>query len=216
MVEKVKDSVNDAEGKQRAHRRREHRRAAIVAAAEAELAVSGFDGLTLAAVGERVGLSKAALYYYVKDRDSLLALVLADALATIRSEAERTRGATPLDAIRGFARAHIRRTVESPSGKLIASSVLALSASTATRELLREHNDAFLALVDEAASAGALREVPATIVGPLFFGAMNAVATRFDPYGPIDIDTVVDITIDTLLRGWGTSSSSAAPEGGDQ
>ena len=202
MVEIVKQPIERTSAHQRAQIRREHRRANIVRAAEAELAECGFDGLTLTAVGNRVGLSKAALYYYVEDRDDLLALVLADALADIRAEAAKQDVDGPIEAIRAFATAHVRRAVESPSGKLIASSVLALSASAATRELLRSHTEAFLALVHAAVRSGSLRDIPDSVVAPTFFGAMNAIAIRFDPRGADDIDTAINLALDMLLGGW--------------
>ena len=87
MVEKVKESRSD-----RARRRRELRKELIIAAAVDELGEVGVNGVTLSSVGERVGLSKGALYYYVDGRDSLLALVLDDALQAIRRTAVELAG----------------------------------------------------------------------------------------------------------------------------
>ena len=76
----------------RAETRRKHRQDLIVAATEAELERAGIHGTTLEQVGERVGLSRAALYYYVDSRDDLLTLVLDDVFQQQIAESDHIAG----------------------------------------------------------------------------------------------------------------------------
>jgi len=54
-------------------RTRENRRAALIDAAAAEFNARGISGASLARIARAVGIGRAALYYYVKDRDDLAA-----------------------------------------------------------------------------------------------------------------------------------------------
>lgn len=198
MVEAVKTVSG------RASRRREQRRALIIAAAEDELLESGVAGTTLAAVGERVGLSKGALYYYVDSRDDLLALVLDDGLRAIRAEAERLAAGTssPVEELVAFARAHVRCAVERPSGPLIVSNVDLLAAHDRTAELLHAHEESAREVVGRAVEAGELRPVHPVVASSALFGALNTLCRTFDPDGELTLDEMIDATLDLLLEGW--------------
>lgn len=191
-------------GTDRATKRREQRRALIIAAAEDELSESGIAGTTLAAVGERVGLSKGALYYYVDSRDDLLAMVLDDGLRAIRDEAVRLAGDTPsaVDELIAFARAHVRCAVERPSGPLIVSNVDFLAAHDRTAELLHEHEEVARRFIGRATEAGALRSIHPVVASSAFFGALNTLCRTYDPAGPLTLDEMIDDTLDLLLEGW--------------
>jgi AcrR family transcriptional regulator len=203
MVETVKaDRLTDSST--RAEKRREQRRALIIAAAEDELRESGIAGTTLAGVGERVGLSKGALYYYVDSRDALLALVLDDGLQAIRHEASRLTGdgATPLDELVAFGRAHVRCAIERPSGPLIITNVDFFAAHDRTAELLHEHEEAAREIIRRAVVAGQLRDVHPVIASSAFFGALNTLCRTYDPAGEMSLDEMIDATLDLLLTGW--------------
>lgn len=201
MVETVKPELS-ATG--RAERRREQRRALIIAAAEDELRESGIAGATLAGVGERVGLSKGALYYYVDSRDALLALVLDDGLRGIRAEAERLTGgdASPVEELMEFGRAHVRFAVERPSGPLIISNVDFLAAHDRTAELLHEHEEHARSIIRRAVDAGELRAVHPVVASSAFFGALNTLCRTYDPEGELTLDEMIDATLELLLHGW--------------
>ena len=198
MVETVKEPTS------RASKRREQRRSLIISAAEDELLESGVAGTTLAAVGDRVGLSKGALYYYVDSRDDLLALVLDDGLRAIRDEAVRLtpEGASPVEELVAFARAHVRCAVERPSGPLIISNVDLLAAHDRTAELLHEHEEAARAIIGRAVEAGSLRSIHPVIASSAFFGALNTLCRTYDPGGEMTLDEMIDATLDLLLEGW--------------
>lgn len=220
MVETVKRAADPISSKgvdapTRAETRRAQRRHLIIAAAEAELRESGLSGITLTAVGDRVGLSKGALYYYVDSRDSLLALVLGDALGAIRAEASAEAGtdAAPLDQLRAFARAHVRCSVTRPAGPLIASSVSELSAHEPTAELLREHTRTLSAIVKCGIESGDLRDLHPVVATSAFFGTLNSLSRTYDPNGALELDEIIDVALDLLLTGWRSSGDGAVSAG---
>ena len=143
----------------RAETRRRQRQALIIAAAEDQLGESGIAGTTLDRVGERVGLSKGALYYYVDGRADLFALVLDDVLREIRLEAVEKTGADPdpLRRLECFARAHVHAAVERPAGQLIVSNIDLLAAHERSAELLHRHEAEARELVKLAVEGGQLR-----------------------------------------------------------
>ncbi|MEM7271803.1 MAG: TetR/AcrR family transcriptional regulator [Actinomycetota bacterium] len=188
----------------RAAKRRAQRRDMIIAAAEEELAVSGLAGTTLAGVGDRVGLSKGALYYYVSSRDELLALVLSVGLEDIQAEAAAEAGpdAAPVDELRSFGRAHVRLSVERPSGQLIIGNLDYLAATDATADLMHEHEAVVRGIVERAVEADQLRPVHPVVASATFFGAMNTIARTFDPTGDLSLVEMTDAALDLLLGGW--------------
>ncbi len=199
MVETIKPSSSS-----RAETRREQRRALIIAAAEEELRESGISGTTLAGVGERVGLSKGALYYYVDSRDALLALVLDDGLRSIRDETARLVGddPSPIEELTTFGRVHVRFAIERPSGPLIISNFDFLASYDRTAELLHEHEEAARAIIRRAVDEGSLRDVHPVVASTAFFGALNTLCRTYDPDGELTLDEMIDATLDLLLHGW--------------
>ncbi|MEM9563042.1 MAG: TetR/AcrR family transcriptional regulator [Actinomycetota bacterium] len=209
MVENVKtgSAVGDTTagaGHRRAERRRAQRRSLIIAACEEQLAETGLAGTTLASVGDRVGLSKAALYYYVDGRDELLALVLDDALRAIRADAAAavTADASPVDELRAFANAHVLAAVERPAGPMIISNVDYLAAHDRTAELLHDHELHARAIIERGVVAGLLRPVPPVVASTAFFGALNTLCRAYDPDGSLALGEMIDATLDLLLGGW--------------
>ena len=87
---------------------------AIVAAGRDLLERGGLAGLTMQAVAERVGVRAPSLYKRVRDRDELLALVVADTLDDLTARLQDTgdetdparRVAAQADALRAFAHEH--------------------------------------------------------------------------------------------------------------
>jgi len=187
----------------------------IIAAAEDELALSGLAGTTLAAVGDRVGLSKGALYYYVDSRDDLLAMILDDGLRAIRQQAAQLSGENPseLDELTAFAQAHVRCAIDRPFGQLIVSNVDFLAAHDRTAELLHGHEQEARKIVTRAVEAGTLRSIHPVVASSAVFGALNTLCRTFDSDGELALDEMIHATLDLLLSGWATSRGRVGPIG---
>ena len=184
--------------------RRRSRQALIVSAAEDQLAEAGIAGTTLEQVGRRVGLSKGALYYYVKGRDDLLALVLDDILEATRSRTDELLGQStdPLHHLLCFARAHVSIVTERPAGKLIVGNVDLLAAHERSAQLLHDQEAMVRDLIQQAVVAGQLRDIEPVVASTVLFGALNTLCRTFNPDGPLDLATMLDEALDLLLQGW--------------
>jgi len=179
----------------RAQIRRQQRKASLVEAVEAELDQTGLEGATLERVGERVGLSKGALYYYIDSRDDLLTLLLEDVLQQQREKGERlaATSATPLQQLRSFAHGHVSVIVNRPAGRMIVSHLELLASHQKSTELLQKQDEV---------EAGELREIAPVIASAVLFGALNTVPRTFDPSGRLSLEEVVDAVLDLLFQGW--------------
>jgi AcrR family transcriptional regulator len=82
------------------------RRADLLAAATRLLAERPLDGVTLASVGEAVGLSRSSVYQYFDSTPALLAAVVEDAFPRAAGRIERAMGAaeTPMERIDAYVR----------------------------------------------------------------------------------------------------------------
>ncbi|MEC7762072.1 MAG: TetR/AcrR family transcriptional regulator [Pseudomonadota bacterium] len=84
-----------AENRKRARsdEEKQARRAAILDAARALIDESGFDGVTMAELAARAGVSKGTLYLYVRTKEEVFLALFVAAIATVtdRIEAEATR-----------------------------------------------------------------------------------------------------------------------------
>jgi len=69
------------------------RRRALVEAAYATVLEHGFEGMTMARIGRRAGLSPGLVNYHFRDKDTLVIWVVRHALRLIREEAVRRLGA---------------------------------------------------------------------------------------------------------------------------
>lgn len=188
----------------RAKLRHEQRRSSLVEAVEAELDETGLEGATLERVGQRVGLSKGALYYYIDSRDDLLTLVLEDVLQQQREKAERLAGdsPTPLARLRAFAHGHVSVIVNRPAGRMIVGHLELLASHQKSTRLLQRQDDYVRRIIKEAVDANELRKIAPAIASAVFFGALNTVPRTFDPDGALSLEEVVDAVLDLLLVGW--------------
>lgn len=184
--------------------RRRSRQALIVSAAEDQLAEAGIAGTTLEQVGKRVGLSKGALYYYVKGRDDLLSLVLDDILEATRVRTDELAGDSPdpLHHLLCFARAHVSVVTERPAGKLIVSNVDLLASNERGAQLLHDQEVMVRTIIQQAVVAGELRDVHPVVASTVLFGALNTLCRTYNPDGPLGLDTMLDDALDLLLQGW--------------
>ncbi|MBX2878477.1 MAG: TetR/AcrR family transcriptional regulator [Granulosicoccus sp.] len=201
-------SEADKKPNSRARVRREQRRSSLVEAVEAELDETGLEGATLERVGQRVGLSKGALYYYIDSRDDLLTLVLEDVLQQQREKGEGLAGEfpTPLARLRAFAHGHVSVIVNRPAGRMIVGHLELLASHQKSTRLLQQQDVYVRAIIKDAVEAGELRKITPVIASAVLFGALNTVPRTFDPNGPLSLEEVVDAVLDLLLTGWGADA----------
>ncbi|WP_430335263.1 TetR/AcrR family transcriptional regulator [Rhodococcus sp. ACT016] len=182
--------------------RQELRREQIVEAAGQVFAEYGITAATLEQVGERVGLSKASLYYYVASKDDLVASVLASVLASIDRRADELAGDTtdPLELLKMRAQAHVEIAIESPLGRLIVSSIDAVSDNPTTARLLRDHEEPARQLLQTAQEHGTVRDIDAVNATKLLYGALNSIPRWYRPESG-SLTSVLEQTWTIFLHG---------------
>jgi AcrR family transcriptional regulator len=188
---------------QRRERRWESRRDLIVRAAAEVIGEMGLERATLDAVGDRVGLSKASLYYYVKSKEELLGHVIAHVLAAQEEAmAALTReGMTAEERLRAFALCHLRSLFADPVGRIAAQVALSDIKDDSVRVPLRAYMARLEAILADGVAEGAFRAVDSRVVRYSLFSALNAVTLWYSPGGQLALEEVGDQICDLVIGG---------------
>ncbi len=201
MVEEILSAP--AKNAERQSKRRELRRQSILTAAAEEFASAGFERATLGGIGERVGLSKASLYYYVDGKEDLLVELLDRVTRLIEEKAlERTpEGGGPRERLQAFVSAHMEIAAGTLEGRLLAENLDTILTEEAAAKVRRRHELTVTAILVDGVEAGVFTDVPTRAATKLIFGALNSVPRWYDPDGPMDLAELADMTGNLLLSG---------------
>jgi len=196
-------SAEPSLSEQRRERRWESRRDLIVRAAAEVFAEMGLERATLDAVGDRVGLSKASLYYYVKSKEELLGHVIAHVLATQEAAmAAHTRaGMTAEERLRAFALGHLESLFADPAGRIAARVAMSDIRDDLVRQPLRDYMARLEAVLADGVAEGTFRPVDSRIVRYSLFSALNAVTLWYSPGGPLTLEQVGNQICDLVIAG---------------
>ncbi|QJY49333.1 TetR/AcrR family transcriptional regulator [Pseudonocardia broussonetiae] len=164
----------------------------------------GFAGTSLQDIADAMGVTRPALYYYVKSKDELLAKLAADVAGGSASEMAEIAARTDLDALgklHAIARLTVVRLARQPDRfrLLIRSEAelppeLAASYVASRRAVLKAVAD----VVEQGVVAGQLRPVDARVGALAVIGMCNWVAWWFRPDRD-DVDAVADQIADMAL-----------------
>ena len=187
----------------RQERRWESRRALIVRAAVDVFAEMGLEGATLEAVGERVGLTKASLYYYVKSKEELLGHVVEHVVrAQEQAMADLTHESmTPEERLRVFCLGHLRSLFGDPAGKIAAEVALSGTKDELVRSVFHDYMGRLDAILTDGVAAGVFRPVDPAVARNSVLSALNAVTLWYVPGGPLSVDDVGNEICDLVISG---------------
>jgi len=132
----------------------ERTRSAILAAAEALFAARGFEATRLEDVAERVGIRRASIVYYFRDKRELYQAVLLDVFGGLLVEVQRAfQGSAPLASrVETAVSAWVEYIGRRPSlPRLLLREVL---DATGDAPVLREQTAPFFALAQRLAASG--------------------------------------------------------------
>jgi len=164
----------------------------------------GFAGTSLQDIADALGITRPALYYYVKNKDDLLAKLAADvaggSAAQITEVAARPE-LDPVGKIREIARLNVVRVATQPERfrLLIRSEAdlppkLSRAYDTSRRAVLK----AVTGVIEDGIRAGRFRPVDARVAALAVIGMCNWVAWWFRP-GRDSIDAVADQLADMAV-----------------
>lgn len=164
----------------------------------------GFAGTSLQDIADAMGVTRPALYYYVRSKDELLAKLASDVAGGSAAETAEIAARPELDAVgklRTIARLCVVRLARQPDRfRLLIRSEselppeLAESYDANRRAVLKT----VAAVVEQGIVAGQLRPVDARVAALAILGMCNWVAWWFRP-GRDDVDAVADQLADMAL-----------------
>lgn len=165
----------------------------------------GFAGTSLQDVADEMGISRSALYYYVKSKDELLAKLVTEITegpaAEMREVADRP-DLDPIGKLRAIARLIVVRRATQPARfrLLIRSEAelpadLAKAHETGRKAVLKT----LTAIIDVGIVAGQLRPVDPRVAALGVLGQCNWVAWWFHPDGRDSVDAIADQLADMAV-----------------
>lgn len=186
----------------RREQRHELRRKAIVEAAAQVFAEVGIAAATLDQIGDRLGLSKASLYYYIEGKDQLITAVLKVVLDDGNARAAKLidPASGPLEQLKMRAQAHVESAMLTPAGRVIISNLDIVVSVKAAAILMRRHERPAQVLFQQARDQGLIRDINVTTAVKLLYGALNNIPRWYRPkHG--SLEDVLDQTWNIFTRG---------------
>ncbi|WP_067686778.1 TetR/AcrR family transcriptional regulator [Nocardia jejuensis] len=147
--------VEEAAPAGRAARRRDRRKAEMIAAALQILSSSGYQGMRFEDVAERTDIAKATLYHYFPSKDALVSAVLetltSDVLTRLREALDAAAGRSATDQLRALVaeQLHVLTVLYPEAGKLFSFPAPWPSEHTeAIKTMRRRHDRIFREVID--------------------------------------------------------------------
>jgi len=188
------------------HRAQRHRdkREAILRMAARMFATEGYAATSLAAIAERLNVTKPTLYYYVKNKEEILhACVEAGVKAVNQNLAEaHATGTDGYKKLSVFFHLHVDFILDDFGALLVAARQ---DLTHKHRRRLKSVDRAVVELIDEGMSDGSIESREPKIVCFILFGAFNAIPTWFDENGAMTRTEIVDTYFEILLNGIATT-----------
>ena len=164
----------------------------------------GFSGTSLKDVASHLGLTDAALYYYVRNKEELVYLCYVRAADVGREAMERAvaEGGTGLDQARRYLRYHIESMVGDQGPVAIMSEIPSLKPEHRDEvlELSRRHSKNFEAILERGIADGSIAACDVRMTGNAIMGSINWIPKWF--HGDASMaDSIVSEFPAVLTRG---------------
>ncbi len=180
----------------------------ILVAASRLFATKGFDGTSMRDIAQECGISKATLYHYFPDKDSIIRPMVMGTTRSIYAHvaAHDDPGRPPLERLRTFM---VETAVffERFRWAWIAGSAIFWNDPQVRRRKQRlEWRDRYEALLREIISAGIARgdicQMDVALAGRLVVSALNWLPRWYNPAGPMKAPDIVGQFYDMLVSGF--------------
>ena len=192
----------------------------ILRAAARVFARLGFHRASLVDLGEELGVTPAALYYYVKSKDQLLNDCTDVALDMVRDAlgASTREGDNGLARFRAFARRHAGIVCDD-FGRCLAVNTandLPPDLRRRNRAARRKLNDTLRGLIRGGIEDGSIRPCDDRLLATLLFNIINPMARWWSPNGPRTPAEIADTYFDMIVAGIGTAGAAVGRRSPEQ
>jgi AcrR family transcriptional regulator len=188
-------------------------RAALLSEAAAMITVTGVEGLTMRALGDRLGVSRAAAYRHFSGKAALLVAVAATGFERLRARLEEVQAGAPKSSVGRFGKMgeeYVRFAIENPAHYRLMYGREALTRE-GEPELRRPADALFDYLVEVIQAyqrAGEIKRTDPKIQAFVAWSAVHGLASLViegQIRDPGDVDALIKQTTRTLLDGMGAN-----------
>ena len=185
---------------------REPRWDRVLTSAARLFAEDGFAATSVRAVAERARLTKAGLYYHIKEKEDLLFRICAHSIETILDGARAALAieAEPAARLRALVRNHCGFFFRHPHNLTVLNRDMG-ALTGAQREAIRALETEYLELVRgvlrDGQKRGRLRKLDPTVAAFTLLGVLNSFDRWYDPAGPVSPEALVEQVETIFLHG---------------
>lgn len=181
------------------------RRDAVVATAARLFNERGYYAATLDDVANELHVTKAALYYYIRDKDEILFECQKQALQTMRDVLDEINlhDRPVRQRLEHFLQDYARILSEDYGKCLIRTGIRQLKPESREKVLpfVRQLDNGLLKLIEEGVANGEIQPHAARLIRNFIFGAFQGLTNWFNPDGEFTIEQVFTAYWDILAKG---------------
>ena len=170
-------------------------------------AIKGYEGTSLRDIAETAGITKAALYYWFPEKETLFQRVVAGRMAALADRAEMavSQASDPLARIRAFLLCSAEQIDTDRAGWISSSNTFWSNFNAEQRKLVVPHRDRYEQLLRQcvtgAVAQGLLRDVDPALATRLLLAGLNQLPRWLKAGGRLSAVQVVEQYLDMLLNG---------------
>jgi AcrR family transcriptional regulator len=186
---------------------REPRWDRVLTSAARLFAEDGFAATSVRAVAERARLTKAGLYYHIKEKEDLLYRICEQSIQEILDGARAAlkREAEPAAQLAALIRNHAEFFFRHPHNLTVLNRDMG-ALTGAQRESVRALETEYLELIREVfrhgQKRGAFIKLDPTVAAFGFLGVLNTLDRWYDAAGPVKPESLVEQIETLLMRGF--------------
>ena len=171
----------------------------------------GYHPTTMRDLAAESGMSLAGMYYYVRGKDELLALIQERCFTRVLEGAEQAVAmhTDPVERLQAFIRHHVTFFAQ----HMAEMKVLSHEPDRGVTAIKRRYVDLLESLLKDAAPDA--RPVERSAAAYALFGMMNWIYNWYDPAGEIDPRRLADLLARIFLGGFAEAHSEAQATHGD-
>jgi AcrR family transcriptional regulator len=181
---------------------REEKRSAVLHAAAAAFAASGYHGTSLDDIAARLGVSKPTVYYYGRSKDELATAVCDRAVEAILEAVEGDTQASSIAQLQHLLRRYAE-VMTSDFGRCIPMirDVHIVGLDESLRERMARIDRRMRQLITQGMEDGSIARCDAKLTAFMIAGAINEIGRWYDPTGPLSPQLIAEKFTNQLTAG---------------